>query len=103
MQIYCKVPKLTLVLGAPYFFNSTVLLKLTFERLSECPILALKKGEKPPDPTVPPPKVASELEIQNSVEVRAANITKDQVNKYFCIDWHARFRRLVVKELSWGF
>jgi len=41
---------------------------------------ALKVGEKPPDPTVPPPKPASEQEIQNSVELRLANMTKDQYN-----------------------
>jgi len=55
--------------------------------------LALKVGEKPPDPTVPPPKPASEQEIQNSVELRLANMTKEQVNNsgiYFCINRCAR-------------
>ncbi|XP_078349351.1 mucin-like protein [Oculina patagonica] len=39
---------------------------------------ALLPGEKPPDPTVPAPKDASTNEIQNSVEIRLANMTKSQ-------------------------
>ncbi|XP_078352119.1 mucin-like protein [Oculina patagonica] len=39
---------------------------------------ALLPGEKPPDPTVPAPKEASANEIQNSVEIRLANMTKSQ-------------------------
>ena len=37
--------------------------------------LALLPGEKPPDPTVPVPKEASENEEQNSVEIQIQDMT----------------------------
>ena len=42
--------------------------------------LALKPGEKAPEPTVPVPKQASEKEKQNSVEIKLENMKKSQVN-----------------------
>lgn len=41
--------------------------------------LALLPGEKPPDPTVPVPKDASENEMQNSVEIQMPNMKKSEV------------------------
>lgn len=41
--------------------------------------LALLPGEKPPDPTVPVPKDASENEVQNSVEIQMPNMKKSEV------------------------
>ena len=42
--------------------------------------LALKPGEKPPEPTVPTPKEASEKEKENAIEITLQNMEKKQVN-----------------------
>ena len=41
---------------------------------------ALKPGEKPPEPTIPPPKVASETEKQNALEIKLQSMTRKQVS-----------------------
>lgn len=41
---------------------------------------ALKPGEKPPEPTIPPPKVASETEKQNALEIKLQSMTRKQYN-----------------------
>jgi len=41
--------------------------------------LALLPGEKPPDPTVPVPKEASDNEVQNSVNITVPSMTLIEV------------------------
>ena len=42
--------------------------------------LALKPGEKPPEPAVPTPKEASDQEKKNAIEIKLKNMEEKQVN-----------------------
>lgn len=55
---------------------------------------ALLPGEKPPDPTVPVPKDASENEVQNSVEIQMPNMKKSEYTA--AVD--LRFRETCAKQ-----